>query len=105
MITLIIKSYLSILLSIGGSALFVFLLGLFFIFKKPAQKQPKQSEAKQMDFTEIAGEDVITTQLDLARAFLETGNAHSAKSILNSVIAQGNPSQQEEAKRLLTSVA
>lgn len=53
------------------------------------------------DFTAIAGEDVLATQLDLARAYIETGRKKLAKKILMHVVEQGSPAQQDEAQRLI----
>lgn len=54
------------------------------------------------DIRAIAGEDVITTQLDLARAYIELGKEKLAKKILDHVIQHGDSHQQESAQQLLT---
>ena len=111
MIALIIKSYLTILLSVGGGSLLLFILGIYTIFKAFA-KTPERPQKTAInvtmpdpgpiqDVTAIAGEDVLATKLDLARAFIETGKLNSAKAILSGVCKQGNADQQQEAKRLL----
>lgn len=131
-ITLIIKSYFPIILSIGLSALGVFLAGIYLIFKKsighenlfieppcvtetpPVLKNKEaisdieslaqltmQPETIIHDMDAIAGEDKIATQLDLARAYIETGKVKSAKQILQAVLAQGNKVEQQEAQYLL----
>lgn len=128
MIELLIQSYLSLLLIIGGSALFIFIVGAYWIVKpkkiahqKASQPMVKSAElhqalqqtheaakevsAKSADFhhdhiAAIAGEDVIATQLDLARAYIETGKKQSAKNMLDHVIAAGNMAQQNEAQLL-----
>lgn len=97
--SLIIKSYSHIILMIGAISLVLFSLGLRVILK-PARLRDQQTFD---DFNAIAGDDVFATQLDLARAYLETGNAPLAKSILKSVAKQGSAKQREEAKRLLRS--
>lgn len=107
MIILIIKSYLSVLLAIGFGSIFVFMLGVFFIFKNTEKKSRKKSIQNfsqvtvTTDFSSIAGEDIIATQLDLARAYIEADMQSLAKKILDSVVEQGNLAQQEEAQRLL----
>jgi FimV-like protein len=53
------------------------------------------------DITAIAGDDVIATQLDLARAYIETGRKQLAKKILEYVLAQGSVTQKNEAEKLL----
>lgn len=108
MISLIIKSYITILLAVGGGSAFILLLGFYLIFKQPRSKKAVAALAVQdvdsVDFSAIAGDDVITTQLDLARAYIETGSQSLAKNILVSVMAEGSAEQQAEAQRLLTSV-
>lgn len=108
MITLIIKSYFTLLLSIGLGALFVLVIGLYFIFRhtQPAKETNiiPLPEDLSVDLTAIAGDDVMTTQLDLARAYIETGQRQSAKPILETVVKEGSRVQQEEAQRLLASV-
>lgn len=53
------------------------------------------------DITAIAGEDKIATQLDLARAYIETGRKQLAKKILDDVLRRGAEIQQQEAQRLI----
>src|SRR5690242_8309082 len=48
------------------------------------------------DIEMLAGDDVVTTQLDLARAYIEMGKNNLAKSILFHVSKQGNTEQQHE---------
>lgn len=96
MITLILKSYMGTLLTIGIGCFVLFLLGLYWIFKNDSHPPDVIT-----DFSTIAGEDIIATQLDLARAYIETNNKPMAKNILKTVIYQGNPSQKEEARSLL----
>jgi FimV-like protein len=103
MIPLIIKSYFLLLISIVAGSLLIFAAGLYFIFKKnPPAKKIKNNFAN--DFSAIAGEDVVTTQLDLARAYLETGKSFLAAEILNNVIKQGNAIQRAEAQQLMKSL-
>lgn len=100
MITAIINSHFTLFLSLGLVALFIFVLGLYLIFRNPVQ----ENKEEQVDVTAIAGDDVITTQLDLAKAYIETDRKHLAKNILETVVKQGSRVQQEEAQRLLVSV-
>lgn len=53
------------------------------------------------DIRAIAGDDVIVTQLDLARAYIELDKRKLAKQILENVIQQGNHQQQLTAQQLL----
>lgn len=114
MISLIIKSYFTMLLSIGSGSLFIFLIGLYFILrkKKVDHQEPadlphaiNENAAEKMvtakDLSAIAGDDMIATQLDLARAYIETGKLSLAKKILESAKQQGNEIQRKEATTLL----
>jgi len=135
MISLVIKSYLTILLSVGLGSLFVFMSGLYLIFRTP-RRAAKQSRGKITDLSaqaadfsiqtprsgglrrlsaasmddsltdiaSIAGEDILSTQLDLAKAYIETGKTQLAKKILVSVKAQGSAVQQQEAQQLLSTI-
>lgn len=55
------------------------------------------------DKSDVAGSGTteIGTKLDLARAFSDMGDLDTARSILEEVIVEGNPSQQQEAKILI----
>ena len=56
------------------------------------------------DGSDLASSEVTTeigVKLDLARAFSDMGDLDTARSILEEVIAEGNPSQQQEAKLLI----
>jgi FimV-like protein len=116
MIYLIIKSYIIVLLLIAASVFAALVGGLYLIFKPrtkqslattaPAVKaQPKNKRSSMnisaADINAIAGEDVMATQLDLARAYIETGKASLAKKILEYVAEKGDLSQQQEARDLL----
>ncbi len=121
MISLIIKSYFILLLSIGLGSLFIFTFGLYFIFRKSSPRSNAVTASPELsaltcdaspphhddgleDLSAIAGEDVLVTQLDLARAYIETDKKSLAKQILESVMAQGTHVQQEEAQRLLNTL-
>lgn len=51
------------------------------------------------------GGDESSTKLDLARAYIDMGDADMAKSLLNEVSQQGNAEQQKEAQELLKRVS
>jgi FimV-like protein len=57
------------------------------------------------DIKAIAGEDVMVTQLDLARAYIELGKKSLAKQILEHVLANGDQPQQMVARQLIESIA
>ena len=46
-------------------------------------------------------EDLVQNKLDLARAYLDLGDAENVRAILNEVLAEGNAAQKEEARQLL----
>ena len=106
MILSILKSYFALLLSIGLGSFFIFVAGLFLIFRKSYSRN-KPVTGRQMDadhihhLSAIAGDDIITTQLDLARAYIETDKKQLAAEILEYVMQQGNPRQQQEAQQLM----
>lgn len=115
MITLMIKSYLTIFLSVGLSSLFVFIVGLYLILRKPVPvtrpitSTPVRAKVKTKtavidDVSLIAGDDIVATQLDLARAYIETNNKLLAKKILEYVTEQGSAMQQTDAQRLLNTL-
>lgn len=105
MITLLIKSYLTILLPVAIGSALLFIAGLCWIIGKNPAKNPIKKAATlhytANDLTAITGDDVFATQLDLARAYIETDKKELAKTILEVVIEQGSALQQQEAQQLL----
>lgn len=98
----------------GISVSLLIVIAFYWIFSansRSLEKQKAQLSARtahekaftisSKDIETIAGFDVMTTQLDLARAYIETGRKNLAKNILNNVVLHGNAEQQVEAKRLL----
>jgi len=59
-------------------------------------------EAAATEF--FTGEDTISTRLDLARAYLDMGDPEGARSMLDEVLAEGNATQKEEARKLLAEI-
>jgi FimV-like protein len=85
------------------------LLMLLLSLKLRKAKLPKPIEIKKppqrvthQHIDAIAGDDVMTTQLDLARAYIEMGERDLAKEILAQVSTEGNPVQQRQAQQLTT---
>lgn len=85
---------------------------LIFAFSK-TKKSTKISAVKDnkpptvitsQDIKAIAGEDVMSTQLDLARAYIEMDKKQLAKKILDHVFDHGNQQQQQEAKLLMSAL-
>lgn len=99
MTLLFIKNYLILLLSVGLGSLGVFIVGFYWILKTFSPN--KLLESEKNDISAIAGDDFITTQLDLAKAYIETGRHHLARKILEHVVEQGSDTQRKEAQTLL----
>lgn len=61
---------------------------------------------QQMDALkdEFIGDDAVATKIDLARAYLDMGDADGARSMLEEVISEGSDSQKAEAKKLLSEI-
>ncbi len=57
---------------------------------------------------ELGGEPAtmseVGTKLDLARAYMDMGDPEGARSILDEVLQEGNPTQRQEAERLIASL-
>ena len=106
MIALIIKTYLMVILSIGAICLSILIFGLYLLFKPSSSRTPSRllwHNLNEHDLSSISGENVFSTQLDLARAYIETNHTHLAKQILDDVLAQGSDKQKQEAQKLLAS--
>ena len=79
------------------------LIGLILISSTNSpQTKPKLPLNKDLDA--IAGDDIMATQLDLAKAYIEMNQKKSAKKMLKSVAKQGTKVQQAEAHRLIKSL-
>ena len=57
------------------------------------------------DFDFLEGTDEAATKLDLARAYVEMGDAEGARDILEEVSLEGSDDQKEEAQGLLKKLA
>ncbi len=60
-------------------------------------------DATQRDLEPVSMSEV-GTKLDLARAYMDMGDPDGARSILGEVLAEGSPTQRQEAQRLLDSI-
>ncbi len=96
--------YLILVASISTLVL-IFLLTTLIKTKKTAPKkttaQPKTIITSQ-DIKAIAGDNVMATQLDLARAYIEMNKKQLAKKILEHVLQNGDSHQKLEAEQLIT---
>ena len=55
-------------------------------------------------FSELDAEDAAATKLDLARAYIDMGDGDGAREILNEVMQDGSPEQQQQARALMQEV-
>lgn len=102
MIYLFIKSFLPLFIAITVGSLLIFLIGLYYIYISCFHSTKASDEsAHNKDIAAIAGDNLIATQLDLARAYIELNQKNKAKKILNNVAKQGSHAQQKEARMLL----
>ncbi|ANF27647.1 FimV/HubP family polar landmark protein [Stutzerimonas stutzeri] len=69
---------------------------------EPAASAP---EALDDDFDFFADTDETTTKLDLARAYIDMGDAEGARDILDEVMSEGSDTQQQEAREMLAKLA
>lgn len=53
------------------------------------------------DFGFLSGTDETATKLDLARAYIDMGDAEGARDILEEVVSEGTTVQQDEARELI----
>jgi pilus assembly protein FimV len=63
------------------------------------------SESMDDDFDFFADTDETTTKLDLARAYIDMGDAEGARDILDEVMSEGSDTQQQEAREMLAKLA
>lgn len=71
---------------------------------KPVHTHKPDPIATTQDIRAIAGDDIVITQLDLARAYIELGKKEAAKQILEMVKTQGSVNQQHSAQELLATL-
>jgi len=70
---------------------------------EPATESPDEMGDDDFDF--FAETDETTTKLDLARAYIDMGDAEGARDILDEVMAEGSDTQQQEAREMLAKLA
>lgn len=110
MIELIARSYFNILFAVGASCFSILFLGVYFILRKNLrearslallERAALSDDVDASDINMIAGDDLFSTQLDLARAFIESGKEQFARKILQNILEDGSDRQQQEARMLL----
>jgi pilus assembly protein FimV len=62
-------------------------------------------EGEDEDFDFLSGTDETATKLDLARAYIDMGDAEGARDILEEVVSEGSEAQQQEARELIGKLA
>jgi pilus assembly protein FimV len=78
--------------------------------KHPVTPKPASNPSTSpSDPASAAGVEPVTAsevriKLDLARQFFDMGDPDSARQMLDEVLAEGDPMQQQEAQRLLDSL-
>jgi FimV-like protein len=78
-----------------------FLLLAFMVLSLRQKKSPVLKKENPQDINAIAGDDVMSTQLDLAKAYIEMDRKKMAKKMLQKVEKQGSSTQQRQARQLL----
>ncbi len=64
-----------------------------------AQNRTRDSPSEpELDLNDT---DEVTTKLDLARAYVDMGDAEGAKNILEEVVTEGSDDQKQQAMELL----
>ena len=82
------------------------LFTLLFLLRISKHKQKNetvtnQHEMNTTEMSEIAGENPIATQLDLARAYIEMDKKQLAKNILLKISKNGSTMQKQQARQLI----
>lgn len=94
MMSLFLKTFYAPILIGIVIAISVFFIGFYIVKRFYQTKPPVVVDA-------IAGDNVWSTKLDLARAYLEIDQAPLAKSVILEVIEQGDRYHRAEASQLL----
>ncbi len=74
-------------------------------FASDAAEAFADGEPGDLEFGSEDEDDIIATKLDLAEAYIDMGDADGAQEILNEVLEEGTPEQQEEARAKLDGFA
>ncbi|MNZ33570.1 hypothetical protein D3C78_509160 [compost metagenome] len=67
--------------------------------------EPAAALTGEEDFNFLADTDETATKLDLARAYIDMGDADGARDILDEVLKEGSTSQQQEAREMMGRIA
>jgi pilus assembly protein FimV len=69
-----------------------------------AEPLPSTPGLDDDEFDFLSGTDETATKLDLARAYIDMGDAEGARDILEEVVQEGSEAQQQEARELIASL-
>jgi FimV-like protein len=87
------------------ASILVLLVVLLFLTRR---KKPLQTavltQPRQADIHAVAGDDVLSTQLDLAKAYIEMNQKKIASEMLNAILKKGSNRQKDEARHLISSL-
>ena len=76
---------------------------------EPPSFEPAGDDAEMEDFEResfaVIDADAATTKLELARAYLDMGDAEGARGMLEEVLGEGTAAQRHEARELLDGIA
>ena len=75
-------------------------LGMLLFLYNTQQKKSATSSVLT-DMTAIAGDDLIDTQLDLAKAYLEMNQKNQAKTLLMQILKDGTDAHKTRARLLM----
>ncbi len=68
--------------------------------EQPAAAAPTSMD-EDLDLSDLDDVDEVSTKLDLAKAYLDMGDADGTRSILDEVMSEGDDHQKKEAEELL----
>lgn len=71
--------------------------------KKPNKVSEDESVSLDLDFgvSDLTDMDEFETKIDLARAYIDMGDAEAAMGLANEVVLNGNPEQKKQAQAIL----
>ena len=98
-----------LLLVFGLVVIFLLFLGYVIFPHRKAKSFPgnyahEALPPKEADFNPMEGQEGMAAKLNLARSYIEMGKENQAQKVLLDVLACGNDSEQEEAKKLLENI-
>ena len=65
---------------------------------------PAASSHAVEDDPDLIDADAATTKIELARAYLDMGDAEGARGMLEEVLSEGTPAQRDEARQMLAEI-